>query len=51
MLVKLKFTEITNNTLDILSLMQTNNGNFKISKKKIGMKMRLFEFLKFGLTN
>ena len=23
---------------------------FKISKEKIGMKMKLFEFLKFGLT-
>ena len=49
MLIKLKFSEITNKTLDIFSLLQTNNGNF-LNKEKIGMKMRLFEFLKFGLT-
>ena len=28
MLIKLKFSEITNKTLDIFSLLQTNNGNF-----------------------
>ena len=28
MLVKLKFSEITNKTLDIFSLLQMNNGNF-----------------------
>ena len=51
MLVKLKFSEITDKTLDILSLLQTNNGNFKISKKKVGIKIRLIEFLNFGLTS
>ena len=50
MLVKLKFSEITDKTLDILSLLQTNNGNFKIRKKKVGIKIRLIEFLNFGLT-
>ena len=50
MLVKLKFSEITNKTLDILSLLQTNNENFKIRKKKVGIKIRLMEFLNFGVT-
>ena len=51
MLVKLKFSEITNKILDILSLLQTNIGNFKISKKKVGIKIILMEFLNFGLTS
>ena len=50
MLVKLKFSEITNKNLDILSLLQTNIGKFKTSKKKVGIKIILMEFLNFGLT-
>ena len=50
MIVKLKFTEITNKTLDKFSLMQRIMEVFKISKENIGIKVRLFEFLKFGLT-